>query len=81
VATATTALLTFFLRIATEELTTTSGFDTLRVQIRRSTGQITTLRTYSNLQAAPEYMKPSHKRRAAYADAVQLGQHWATGVD
>jgi hypothetical protein len=54
-ATATAISLTFFLHITTEEQTTSQSFDMLRVQVRRANGQVTTLATFSNLQAAPGY--------------------------
>jgi xanthomonalisin len=34
---------------------TSQAFDKLRVQVRRANGQVTTLATFSNLQAAPGY--------------------------
>jgi hypothetical protein len=46
--TATAASLTFFLHISTEEQTTTEAFDRLRVQVRRSSGQVTTLRLWTD---------------------------------
>lgn len=54
-ATATAASLMFFLHVTTEEQTTTQAFDTLRVQVRRANGQVTTLKTFSNLQADDGY--------------------------
>jgi hypothetical protein len=53
--TATAITLEFFLHISTEEQTL-QEFDRLRVRLRRPNGQIArTLRTYSNLQAAPGF--------------------------
>src|SRR5262245_57432897 len=54
-ATATAIWLTFFLHVTTEEQTTSQAFDKLRVQVRRANGQVTTLGTFSNLQAALGY--------------------------
>src|SRR6266508_1430129 len=54
-ATASGISLTFFLHVSTEEHTTTQSFDTLRVQVRRANGQVTTLKTSSNLQAQPGF--------------------------
>jgi hypothetical protein len=54
-ATATAISLTFFLHVTTEEQTTSQQFDKLRVQVRRANGQVTTLGTFSNLQAASGY--------------------------
>jgi hypothetical protein len=44
--------LSFYLRISTEEQTTTQAYDKLRVQVRDANGHVTTLQTLSNLQAA-----------------------------
>jgi hypothetical protein len=58
--TATTATLTFFLHIDTAETTTTSAFDTLNVQVRNSSNTVlSTLATYSNLNAAAGYSQKS----------------------
>lgn len=54
-ATATAVSLSFFLRISTEEQTTTQQYDKLVVQVIGANNQTTTLRTFSNLQAGPEY--------------------------
>ena len=52
-ATLTTAALNFYLHIDTAETTKTAANDTLKVQIRNSSGTVlTTLATYSNLNAA-----------------------------
>ncbi|MBI1745235.1 MAG: hypothetical protein HYR55_01445 [Acidobacteria bacterium] len=59
-ATATTATLNFWLHIDTAETTTTIIYDTLEVQIQDSAGGwLTTLATYSNLDAAPGYFQQS----------------------
>ncbi|HYY98377.1 MAG TPA: hypothetical protein VE642_07300, partial [Pyrinomonadaceae bacterium] len=51
-----TATLTFWLHIDTAETTTTTAFDTLRVQIRNSSNTVlSTLATYSNLNKAAGY--------------------------
>jgi subtilisin family serine protease len=58
--TATTATLTFWLHIDTAETTTTTAFDTLRVQIRNSANTVlATLATYSNLNKAAGYSQKS----------------------
>src|SRR5262249_4269529 len=54
-ATATGISLSLFLRISTEEQTTTGQYDKLYVQVVGANNQTTTLRTFSNLQAGPEY--------------------------
>lgn len=54
--TATTASLSFYLHISTEESTTTQQYDKLQVQVRSSSGQVlATLATYSNLLAQPGF--------------------------
>lgn len=55
-AAATAATLKFFLHVDTDETTTTTAFDTLKVQIRNSSNTVlATLATYSNLNAAAGY--------------------------
>jgi subtilisin family serine protease len=51
---ATSATLSFYLRIDTAETTTSSAYDTLRVQVTAG-GTTTTLATYSNLNATSSY--------------------------
>jgi hypothetical protein len=58
--TATSATLTFWLRITTAETTTTTAFDTLSVQVLNSSGSLlSTLATYSNLNAGATYVQKS----------------------
>ena len=53
----TTATLSFYLKIDTAETTTTTAFDTLRVQIRNSSNTVlATLATYSNLNKSSGYL-------------------------
>ena len=55
-ASAKTAALSFWLHIDTAETTTTTAYDTLKVQVLNSAGTVlATLATYSNLNAAPGY--------------------------
>ena len=57
-ASATTVTLTFWLKITTAETTTTTAFDTLRVQIRNSSNTVlSTLATYSNLNKTTGYVQ------------------------
>ncbi len=57
----------YWLHIDTAETTTTTAYDTLRVQVLNSAGSVlTTLRTYSNLNAASGYTLYSFNL-AAYA--------------
>ena len=55
-ATVTSATLSFYVHISTEEQTTTQPYDTLRVQVRNTSNTVLqTLSTYSNLQAQPGF--------------------------
>ena len=57
-ASATTVTLSFWLKITTAETTTTTAFDTLRVQIRNSSNTVlSTLATYSNLNKTTGYVQ------------------------
>lgn len=54
--TATTATLSFWLKISSSETTTTTQFDRLQVQVRNSSNQVlTTLATFSNLNETTGY--------------------------
>ncbi|HEY6232609.1 MAG TPA: hypothetical protein VIW64_15200 [Pyrinomonadaceae bacterium] len=54
---ATSATLNFYLKIDTAETTTTTAFDTLKVQIRNSSNTVlATLATYSNLNKGTVYV-------------------------
>lgn len=58
--TATSATLTFWLHIDTAETTTTTAFDTLRVQVLNSSNTVlATLGTFSNLNKAAGYIQRS----------------------
>src|SRR5260370_38648820 len=68
----TTATLTFFLHIDTAETTTTLANDTLKVQIRNSSGTVlATLATYSNLNAAAGYTQKSFDVSAYKGQTIQ----------
>jgi hypothetical protein len=57
---ATSATLNFYLKIDTAETTTTTPFDTLKVQIRNSSNTVlATLATYSNLNKGTVYLLKS----------------------
>ena len=59
-ASATTATLSFWLHIDTAETSTSSAYDKLTVQLLNSSGTaLTTLATYSNLNAATSYTQKS----------------------
>lgn len=56
--TATSVTLSFWLKITTAETTTTTAFDTLRVQIRNTSNTVlATLATYSNLNKSSSYVQ------------------------
>jgi len=56
--TATSATLTFWLRVDSDETTTTSAYDTLAVQVRNgSNAVLATLATYSNLNETTGYVQ------------------------
>jgi hypothetical protein len=69
---ATAASLVFFLRITTEEQTTTKAFDKLTVQVRRSNGQVTVLDTFSNLQKGSSYSLKSYNLTPFRGQTVQI---------
>jgi Zn-dependent metalloprotease len=56
---ASSANLSFYLRIASSETTTTTAYDTLRVQVTPSGGATSTLATYSNLNKGTSYVARS----------------------
>jgi hypothetical protein len=57
-ASATSVTLSFWIKITTAETTTTTAFDTLRVQIRNTSNTVlTTLATYSNLNKSSAYVQ------------------------
>ena len=57
-ASATSVTLSFWLKINTAETTTTTAFDTLRVQIRNTSNTVlSTLATYSNLNKSTGYVQ------------------------
>jgi hypothetical protein len=56
---ASAATLSFYLYIASDETTTTTAYDTLKVQVTPSGGSTTTLATYSNLNKGTGYVSRS----------------------
>jgi hypothetical protein len=71
--TATTVTLSFWLKIASEETTTTQSFDTLKVQVRSSTGAVlTTLATYSNLNKGASYVQRTFNLNAYKGQTVRI---------
>src|SRR5262249_48214670 len=71
--TITTATLTFWLHIDSAETTTTVAYDTLKVQIRNSSGTVlATLATYSNLNKASGYSQKSFNLSAYKGQTIQV---------
>jgi hypothetical protein len=70
---ATSASLSFWLHIDTAETTTTRTYDTLAVQVRNSAGSVlTTLVTYSNLNAAAGYKQVTFDLNAYRGQTIQV---------
>ena len=71
--TATSASLAFWLHIDTKETTTTRAYDTLKVQVRNSSGSVlATLATYSNLNASSGYQQVSFDLSSYKGQTIQL---------
>ncbi|GEM_PF-708055 len=67
------ATLSFWLHIDTAETTTTTANDTMKVQLRNSSGAVlTTLATYSNLNAAAGYAQVSFDITSYKGQAIQV---------
>jgi len=72
-ATATSASLSFWRHIDTAETSTTTAYDTLKVQIRNSSGAVlATLATYSNLNAGAGYTQVSFDLSAYKGQTIQI---------
>jgi hypothetical protein len=72
-ANASSATLTFYLKVTTAETTTTVAYDTLRLQIRNSSGTVlATLATYSNLNASSGYVQRSFNLNSYRGQTVQI---------
>jgi hypothetical protein len=71
--TATGATLTFWRHIDTAETSTTKAYDTLKIQVRNSSGTVlATLATYSNLNAAAGYAQVSFDLAAYKGKTIQI---------
>ena len=71
--TATSATLTFWLHIDTAETTTTTAYDTLKVQIRNSSGTVlATLATYSNLNKNTGFAQKSFSLTSYKGQTIQV---------
>src|SRR5437764_952454 len=69
----TSATLTFWLHVDTAETTTTTAYDTLKVQVRNSSGTVlATLATYSNLNANSGYAQKSFSLNAYIGQTIQV---------
>src|SRR5689334_4083763 len=72
-ASATSVTLSFWLKINTSETTTTTAFDTLRVQIRNTSNTVlSTLATYSNLNATAGYVQKSFNLTSFKGQTVRI---------
>jgi len=71
--TATTVTLSFWIKITTAETTTTTAFDTLRVQIRNSSNTVlSTLATYSNLNKTSGYVQKTFDVTAFKGQTIRI---------
>ena len=72
-ASATSAVLTFFLHIDTAETSTTTAYDTLKVQVRNSAGTVLgTLATFSNLNKAAGFAQQTFDLTAYKGQTIQI---------
>ncbi|GHJ47149.1 hypothetical protein Cs7R123_44910 [Catellatospora sp. TT07R-123] len=68
-----TATFSFWLHVGTAETTTTTAYDTLKAQVLNSSGTVlTTLATFSNLNAATGYTQRSYNLAAYRGSTVTL---------
>jgi hypothetical protein len=71
--TATTVTLSFWLRVASDETTTTTAYDKLNVQLRNtSNGVLRTLATYSNLNKGSSYVQKTFDVSAYRGQTVRV---------
>ena len=71
--TATTATLSLWLHVDTTETSTVTAYDTLKIQIRNSSGTVlSTLATYSNLSAKTGYAQVSFDLTAYKGQTIQI---------
>ena len=72
-ATASNASLSFWLHIDTAETSTTNTYDTLKVQVRNSSGSVlATLGSYSNLNAAAGFNQVNFDLSSYKGQAIQI---------
>jgi hypothetical protein len=71
--TKTSATLTFWLHVDTAETTTTTAYDTMKVQVRNSSGTVlATLATYSNLDASSGYVQKTFNLAPYIGQTIQI---------
>lgn len=71
--TATSATLTFWLRITTSETTTSIAYDKLSIQVLNSSGTLlATLATYSNLNASSSYAQKSFSLNSYIGQTIRV---------
>jgi hypothetical protein len=71
--TVTSANLSFWLRVESDETTTTTAYDTLKVQVRNSSGAVLgTLATYSNLNKGTTFVQKSFDLSAYKGQTVRI---------
>jgi len=72
-ASATSVTLSFWIKITTAETTTTTAFDTLRVQIRNTSNTVlTTLATYSNLNKSSTYVQKTFDLTSFQGQTIRI---------
>ena len=70
---ATSVTLSFWIKITTAETTTTTAFDTLRVQIRNTSNTVlSTLATYSNLNKSSGYVQKTFDVTAFKGQTIRI---------
>jgi hypothetical protein len=70
---ATSATLGFWLKVTSDETTTTTAYDTLKVQVRNSSGALlATLATYSNLNKGSSYVQRTFDLGAYKGQTVRI---------
>jgi hypothetical protein len=68
-----TGAFSFWLKVVSDETTTTTAYDTLKVQVRNSSGTVlATLATYSNLNKGSSYVQKSFDLSAYRGQTIQL---------
>ncbi len=73
VPTTATGAFSFWLKVVSDETTTTTAYDTLKVQVRNSSGTVlATLATYSNLNKGSSYVQKSFDLSAYKGQTIQI---------